>query len=143
MNLNKASIIGNLTKDPVSRTLPSGQSITTFSVATNHVWRDKSQNKKESTEFHNVVAWGKLGEICGQYLKKGGKVYVEGRLQTRNWEDSKTKVRKSRTEIVADELIMLGHVSSKKDEQNDSIRQETLAREEVNAEELPVEENAS
>ncbi len=140
MNLNKASIIGNLTKDPVVRQLPSGQSVASFSVATNYVWREpKTRNKKETTEFHNVVAWGKLGEICGQYLKKGGKVYIEGRLQTRFWTD-KSNNKKSRTEIVADDLIMLGHVSSKKDEVNESKKEVELAKEEISLENVPVEE---
>ncbi len=140
MNLNKASIIGNLTKDPVMRTLPSGQTVTTLSVATNHIWREpKTHNKKESTEYHNVVAWGKLGEICGQYLKKGGKVYIEGRLQTRFWSD-KSGSRRSRTEIIADDLIMLGHVSSKKDEAGESKKQEELAKEEISLQNVPAEE---
>ncbi|MBU0706862.1 single-stranded DNA-binding protein [Patescibacteria group bacterium] len=139
MNLNKASIIGNLTRDPESRKLPSGQTITTLGVATNHVWRDaKSQEKKKSVEFHNVVAWGKLGEICAQYLRKASKVYVEGRLQTRTWED-KSGAKKNRTEIVADDLIMLGHLSAKKDEQNEAKKEEELAKEEVSMEEVPVE----
>ncbi|MDD5566850.1 MAG: single-stranded DNA-binding protein [Patescibacteria group bacterium] len=143
MNLNKASIIGNLTKDPVIRTLPSGQNMASFSVATNYVWRDlKSREKKETTEFHNVVAWGKLGEICGQYLKKGAKIYLEGRLQTRFWAD-KSGNRRSRTEIIADNVIMLGHLGSKKVEQDEAKKQEVLAKEEVSLQEVPVEEPAA
>lgn len=141
MNLNKASLIGNLTAEPIGRTLPSGQTVTSFTVATNYVWRDtKSKEKKESTEFHSVVAWGKLGEICQQYLKKGSKVYVEGRLQTRFWTDAKSNVRRSRTEVIADDLIMLGHLGSKKEEENEQQKQQALAKEEVTLQEVPVEE---
>lgn len=106
MNLNKAMIIGNLTRDPEVRTTPSGDSVVSFSVATNFVWKDKDGNKQEKPEFHNVVAWRKLAEIIGQYLKKGSKVYIEGRLQTRNWEDQ-NGIKRYRTEIITDNMIML------------------------------------
>jgi single-strand DNA-binding protein len=140
MNLNKASLIGNLTADPVNRTLPSGQHVATFSVATSYVWKDaRSQEKKKATEFHNIVAWGKLGEICGQYLKKGSKVYLEGRLQTRFWADRKTSTRRSRTEIIADDLIMLGHLGSKQAEAREEKKQAVMAKEGVSIEEVPVE----
>lgn len=79
MNLNKAMIIGNVVRDPEMRTTPNGQNVTSFSVATNLVWTDQSGQKQEKVEFHNVVAWRKLAEIVGQYLKKGSKVYIEGR----------------------------------------------------------------
>ena len=107
MNLNKAMIIGNLTRDPESRTTPSGQTVTNFAVATNFTWTDQSGQKQEKAEFHNVVAWRKLAEIIAQYLKKGSKVYIEGRLQTRSWDDAATGVKKYRTEIIADNMIML------------------------------------
>lgn len=106
MNLNKAMIIGNLTRDPEVRTTPSGQSVVNFSVATNFTWTDETGKKQERAEFHNVVAWRKLAEIIGQYLKKGSKIYVEGRLQTRSWDDQ-SGVKRYRTEIVADNMIML------------------------------------
>jgi single-strand DNA-binding protein len=106
MNLNKAMIIGNLTRDPEVRTTPTGQTVASFSVATNLVWTDQSGQKQERAEFHNVVAWRKLGEICGQYLKKGSKVYIEGRMQTRDWM-GQDNVKRYRTEIVADNMIML------------------------------------
>jgi len=106
MNLNKAMIIGNLTRDPEARTTPSGQNVTSFGVATNLVWTDQSGQKQNKAEFHNVVAWRKLGEICAQYLKKGSKVYIEGRLQTRDWE-GQDGVKRYRTEIIADNMIML------------------------------------
>ena len=107
MNLNRAMIIGNLTRDPETRTTPSGQVVATFGVATNLVWTDASGQRQTKAEFHNVVAWRKLAEICAQYLKKGNKVYIEGRLQTRDWE-GKDSVKRTRTEIVADNMIMLG-----------------------------------
>jgi len=107
MDLNKAQIIGNLTRDPEVRSTTSGQSVASFGVATNRVWKDKaSGERKSSAEFHNIVAWGRLAEICQQYIKKGSKVYIEGRLQTRSWEDP-SGVKKYRTEIVAQNLIML------------------------------------
>jgi len=106
MNLNKAMIIGNLTRDPETKTTPSGQTVTTFGVATNLIWTDQSGEKQKKAEFHNIVAWRKLGEICGQYLKKGNKVYIEGRLQTRDWE-GQDGVKRYRTEIIAENMIML------------------------------------
>lgn len=99
-------LIGNMTRDPEMRTTPNGQNVCSFGVATNRVWTDASGQKQEQAEFHNIVAWGKLAEICGQYLTKGRKVYVEGRLQTREW-DGKDGVRRQRTEIVADNMIIL------------------------------------
>ena len=106
MNLNKAMIIGNLTRDPELRTTPNGTSVTSFSVATNLSWTDASGNRQEKVEFHNVVAWRKLAEICGQYLHKGSKVYIEGRLQTRSWDDQ-TGNKRYMTEIITDNMIML------------------------------------
>ena len=107
MHLNKAMIIGNLTRDPEVRTTPSGQTVATFGVATNFAWTDQSGQKQQRAEFHNVVAWRKLAEICGAYLHKGKQVYIEGRLQTRDWTDQ-SGVRKYRTEIIAENMIMLG-----------------------------------
>ena len=105
-SLNRATIIGNLTRDPELKQIPSGQSVCTFGVATNRSWTGQDGKKQEATEFHNVVAWGKLAEICGQYLNKGRKVYVEGRLQTRDWE-GQDGVRRYRTEIVTENMIIL------------------------------------
>ncbi len=102
MYLNKAFIIGNLTRDPELRSLPSGVQVASFSVATNRVWRDKEGQKQESTEFHNVVVFGRQAETAAQYLKKGSSVLIEGRLQTRSWESEGQK--KYRTEIVADRI---------------------------------------
>jgi single-strand DNA-binding protein len=106
MNLNKAMLIGNLTRDPEVRTTPNGTNVASFGVATNFVWTDQSGNRQEKVEFHNIVAWRKLADICGQYLHKGSKVYIEGRLQTRNWEDQ-TGNKKYMTEIIAENMIML------------------------------------
>lgn len=105
-SLNKAMIIGNLTRDPEIRNTPSGQTVTSFSVATNFVWNDQSGQQQSRTEFHNVIAWRKLGEICGQYLSKGMKVYIEGRLQTSEW-TGQDGAKRQRTEIIADNMIIL------------------------------------
>jgi single-strand DNA-binding protein len=106
MNLNKAMIIGNLTRDPEIRTTPSGANVASFSVATSLVWNDQSGQQQKKSEFHNIVAWRKLAEICGQYLRKGSKVYVEGRLQTTEW-TGQDGVKRYRTEIVLENMIML------------------------------------
>ena len=105
MNLNKIFIVGNLTKDPESRTLPSGQTLATFSVATNRIW-NKDGAKQQDTQFHNVVVFGKMAETCAKYLNKGKMVLVEGRIQTRSW-DAQDGTKKYRTEILA-EAIQLG-----------------------------------
>lgn len=106
MNLNKAMIIGNLTRDPELRNTPSGQSVASFSVATNLVWTDQSGQQQKKTEFHNIIAWRKLAEICSKYLHKGSKVFIEGRLQTTDW-TGQDGVKRYRTEIVAENMIML------------------------------------
>ena len=102
MYLNKAFIIGNLTRDPELKALPSGVKVCSMSVATNRIFKDKDGNKQEAVDFHNVSAFAKLGELAGQYLKKGQQVLVEGRLQTRSWESNGEK--KYRTEIIADNI---------------------------------------
>ena len=106
MNLNKAMIIGNLTRDPEVKNTPAGATVASFGVATNFIWTDQSGQKQERAEFHNVVAWRRLAEICGQYLRKGSKVYIEGRLQTKDW-TGQDGVKRYRTEIVAENMIML------------------------------------
>lgn len=106
MDLNRATIIGRLTRDPEVRATPSGKSVANISVATGRVWTDTSGTKQEKTEYHNVVLWGKMAEIAGQYLGKGRKVYIEGRLETRDW-TGQDGVKRYRTEIIADNLIML------------------------------------
>jgi len=106
MDLNKAMVIGRLTRDPEVRATPSGTNVANFAVATNFSWKDSSGNKQDRTEYHDVVAWRKLADIIGQYVKKGSKVYIEGRLETRSWDDQ-NGVKKYRTEIIADNMIML------------------------------------
>ncbi|MGE5297853.1 MAG: single-stranded DNA-binding protein [Acidobacteriaceae bacterium] len=108
MDLNKVMIIGRLTRDPEIRTTPNGANVASFSLATSFNWTNQAGQKQEQTEFHNVVAWRKLGDIVGQYLKKGSQVYIEGRLQTRSWDDKTSGQKRYRTEIVADNMIMLG-----------------------------------
>jgi len=105
-SLNRATILGNVTRDPEVKQTASGQSVCSFGIATNRTWKDASGQKQEQVEFHNCVAWGKLADICGQYLKKGTKAYVEGRLQTREWEGQDGNKRKT-TEIVTDNMIIL------------------------------------
>jgi len=106
-SLNKAMIIGNLGKDPEIRTTPSGQSVATFSLATSEKFKNKSGEMEERTEWHNIVLWGKLADIAGQYLTKGKSVFIEGRIQTRKWEGKDGHDRYT-TEIVGDRMQMLG-----------------------------------
>ena len=147
MDLNKATIIGRLTSDPESRTTPSGQTVVSFSVATNLVWTNANGEKQEKTEFHNIVAWRKLAEIIAQYLKKASRVYIEGRLQTRNWEDQ-NGIKKYRTEIIADNMIMLDSkpnsqttTDSNKNkefkEENKDDKTNTEEEDEINIEDIP------
>lgn len=105
--LNKVMIIGHLGRDPEMRYTPSGRPVTSFSVATNRTWTSAEGERREEVEWFNVVAWGALAEICKSQLQKGKQVYVEGRLQTRGWEDEDGK-KHFRTELVANEMIMLG-----------------------------------
>ncbi|MBI5476051.1 MAG: single-stranded DNA-binding protein [Ignavibacteriales bacterium] len=127
-SLNKVLLIGHLGKDPELSYTASGVAVGKFSVATNESWKDQDGNTQERTEWHNIVAWRKLAEICGQYLKKGSKVYLEGRLQTRSWDDKNSGVKRYTTEIIADNLIMLDSKGS-----GNSGDMETPAREEPSA----------
>lgn len=102
MYLNKAILIGNLTRDPELRSLPSGIKVCTFSLATNRVWKDKSGARQESADYHNVVVFGRQAETVAQYMKKGSSILVEGRMQTRSWDDKNSGEKKYRTEIIAD-----------------------------------------
>jgi single-strand DNA-binding protein len=109
MSVNKAIILGRLTKDPEIKYTPSGSAVANFSVATSEKWVDKTTSeKKEKSEFHNIVVWGKLAELCNQYTKKGKQVYVEGPLQTRSWDDEKSGKKMYRTEINAKTVQFLG-----------------------------------
>ena len=107
MDLNKVMLIGRLTRDPELRSTPSGKSVASFSVATSRQWTDAQGQKQKQSEFHNIVVWGKLAEIAQQYLRKASQIYLEGRLQTRDW-TPQDGIKRYRTEIVADNFIMLG-----------------------------------
>ena len=106
MDLNRATILGRLTRDPEVKTTNSGRTVTTIGIATNRAWTDQTGSKQEFVEYHNCVLWGKLGEIAGQYLTKGRRAYMEGRLQTRDWVGT-DGVKRYKTEIVVDNMIML------------------------------------
>ena len=106
--VNKAIVVGNLGRDPEMRSTQSGTQVANFTVATSRVYNDSSGQRQEETEWHKIVAFGRLAEICGQYLHKGKQVYIEGRIQTRSWEDKETGQKKYMTEIVANEMQMLG-----------------------------------
>jgi single-strand DNA-binding protein len=116
--LNKVMIIGHLGRDPEMRYTPSGRPVTNFSVATSRTWKTSDGERREETEWFNVVAWGSLAEICNEYLTKGQQVYIEGRLQTRQWEDDEGNKRKT-VEVVAKEMIMLGDRKKKSDSEDD------------------------
>ena len=127
MDINKVTLIGRLTDKPKAKKLSSGQTLARFSLATNYIWKDaRTKERKDKTEFHEVTAWGKLAEIVLAYLEKGSRVYIEGRLQYRKWEDADAKKHKS-TDIIADEIIRLGQ------------RSEKFAKEEPSEQELVVE----
>ncbi len=104
--LNKVMLIGNLGKDPEVRYTPGGQAVANFTIATNESWNDKAGQKQERTEWHRIVVWGKVAELCGEYLTKGRQVYVDGRLQTREW-NNKEGVKQYTTEIVANQVLFL------------------------------------
>ncbi len=145
MYLNKAIIIGNLTRDPEIKALPSGAQVASFSLATNSVWKDKEGNKKEAVEYHNIVVFGRQAETSAQYLKKGQSTLVEGRLQTRSWEAD--GVKKYRTEIVADR-VQFGPKSdgassnfdkSKQSNDTEEVKNDEIdyPTEEINPEDIP------
>ena len=121
--LNKVMIIGRLGRDPEMRYTPSGRPVTTFSVATSRSWNTSDGERKTETEWFNVVAWGSLAEICNQYLVKAQQVYIEGRLQSRNWEDNDGN-RHSSVEIVANEMIMLGDRRNSKSDDTQADNEE-------------------
>ena len=136
MNLNKAIIIGNVVRDPEIRQIPSGQSVASFSIATNRMWTDKTGQKQQKAEFHNIAAWGKLAEICQKYLNKGKLAMVEGRIETRSWE-GQDGVKKYKTEIIA-ENVQLGPKTSSSlslDKENEPTAQG--GEEEVEIKDIP------
>lgn len=110
-SLNKVLLLGNVGKDPEVRYTASGRAVATFSLATSQRWKDQEGNDQEKTEWHRIVAWGRLGEICGEFLSKGKQVYIEGRIQSREWEDQDGNKRVT-VEIVANDMILLGNVGA-------------------------------
>lgn len=118
--VNKVILIGNLGRDPEVRSTPSGQTVASFSLATSRRWRDRDGNRQEQTEWHNIVCWGRSAEIAGQYLTKGKQIYVEGRLQTRSWEDKQSGEKKYRTEVICESFQMLGQRSDQSSENRSS-----------------------
>ncbi len=147
MNLNKAMLIGNLTRDPEVRNTPSGQNVASFSIATNLVWTDQSGQQQKKTEFHNIIAWRKLADICAKYLHKGSKVFIEGRLQTTDW-TGQDGVKRYRTEIVTENMIMLDSKgsapfggpsgnSSNESEATIEVPDEAIDDEEIRVENIP------
>lgn len=140
-SLNKVMLIGNLTRDPEVRNTNSGQTVTSFSIATNLNWTDQNGQQQSKAEFHNIIAWRKLGEICGQYLSKGIKIYIEGRLQTRDWTAQDGSKRKT-TEIVAENMIILspkagGQGSTPGGNNDEIIIPESEDEDEIKIEDIP------
>ena len=107
-SVNKVILVGNLGKDPEVKYTPSGTAVAKFSLATNERYKDKAGEWQDRTEWHNIVAWQRLAEIVGEYVKKGSKIYIEGRLQTSSWDDKETGQKKYKTEIIANDLVLLG-----------------------------------
>lgn len=106
--VNVAHLIGNVGKDPEVRTTASGQQIASFSLATSQRWKDREGNKQEKTEWHNVVAWGKLADIVARFVTKGSRLYIQGRIETQSWDDKESGQKRYKTQIVADQMTMLG-----------------------------------
>ncbi|MBI5139231.1 single-stranded DNA-binding protein [Candidatus Nomurabacteria bacterium] len=140
MYLNKAIIVGNLTRDPELRSLPSGIKVCSFSVATNRVWKDKNGVKQESADFHNIVVFGRQAETVAQYMKKGNSILVEGRIQTRSWDDKNSGEKKYRTEIVADRVQFGSRGSGAGGAENSSSQNQKSASDEIDSIEYPEED---
>lgn len=142
MDLNKVMLIGNIVRDPEMRTTPNGKNVSSFSIATNRVWTDAQNQKQTKAEFHNIVAWGRLAEITSQYLKKGSKVYLEGRLETRSWDDP-NGIKRYRTEVIADNMIMLDRAGGAQPSKSDDFSQpaspepKNSPEEEISIEDIP------
>ncbi|TET85029.1 MAG: single-stranded DNA-binding protein [Desulfobacteraceae bacterium] len=134
--VNKAILIGNLGRDPEVRYTPDGRAVANFTIATSEEWRDKNTGeKRERTEWHRIVAFGKLGEICGQWLSKGKQVYVEGKIQTRSWE--KDGITRYTTEIVADQMRMLGQRMDSGNASRPSEKSENIQTQDYDTQEPP------
>lgn len=143
MNLNKVILVGRLTQDPQIRTTPSGQSVGSFGLATNRFWTNQTTNQREAkADFHNIVLWGKLAEIASQYLKKGGLLLVEGRIQTRSWQDPSGN-KKYKTEIIAENIqlppkSMAPQINNKSDQQENIPIIEEDKDEEIDVRDIPL-----
>lgn len=127
-SLNRAQVIGNVTSDSELKSTASGQSVANFGVATNRKWKDKDGNEQEQTEFHSIVVWGKQADTLSNWIRKGAKIFVEGRLQTRSWEDQSGS-KHYKTEIMAENIILLGSPKTKKEDASEE--------EEIDIEEIP------
>lgn len=147
MDLNRVTLIGRLTRDPEVRSTPAGRSVATITVATGRTWTDQAGHKQKESEFHNVVMWAKLADIAGQYLRKGARLYVEGRLKTRDWV-GQDGVKRYRTEIVGDNMIMLdgpshggsapsSSTNSSSQNSESSEEQQPVIEEEIKVEDIP------
>ncbi len=134
--LNKVMIIGHLGRDPEMRYTPSGRPVTTFSVAVSRTWNTVDGERHSETEWFNIVAWGNLAEICKQYLQKGQQVYIEGRLQTRHWEDKEGQKRTS-VEVVANEMMMLGDRRDKNESEGSQSKESNQSESESDEDEFP------
>jgi len=153
MYLNKVFIIGNLTRDPELKAIPSGIKVCSFSVATNRVWKDKNGAKQEAADYHNIVVFGRQAETVAQYMKKGSQVMIEGRMQTRSWDDQATNTKKYRTEVIADRVQFGSNTGSKTggssdqsspnksasqhDKEEDGLDTIDYPEEQINAEDIP------
>ncbi|MDE2030874.1 MAG: single-stranded DNA-binding protein [Patescibacteria group bacterium] len=152
MYLNKAFIIGNLTRDPELKAIPSGIKVCSFSVATNRVWKDKNGARQEAADYHNIVVFGRQAETVAQYMKKGSQVMIEGRMQTRSWDDATTNTKKYRTEVIADRVQFgssgpgksggasessVKSSSSNQSEDDSSLDTIEYPDEQINAEDIP------
>ena len=133
-SLNRVQLIGNLTRDPELRYTPSGTAVCSFSVATNRSWTLDSGEKKDETEFHRIVAWSKLAEICSQFLTKGRKVFVEGRLTTRSW-TAQDGTQKNTTEIVISDMILLDNRRTEGEQTSEPVAEEKEAPKKAKKEE--------
>ena len=131
MYINKVTLLGNLTRDPELKTIPSGSKVASFSLATNRTWKNQNGMKQEEVEYHNVVAFGKPAEIIAQYSKKGSSLFVEGRLKTRSWDDP-SGVKKYRTEIVLDNFQFGPKASGTPNPQSNSSENQTNSKENMN-----------
>jgi len=143
MFLNKIFILGNLTADPDIKAMPSGQSVANFRVATNRVFYNKNKEKQEQVEFHNVVAFGRNAEIIQQYLKKGSMILIEGRLQTRSWDDQATGMKRFKTEIITERMQMgprkFGETNpSNPKQEEESVKQSSAQKPPQQEEEIPI-----